>query len=82
MKGLYYFLDTLLAGIWGITIIDLLSLAGGFDFINDSIKALLAVAGLVYLLAVKIPHEVKMNKLKRKEKKEQVEKLKRENKKK
>ncbi len=82
MKALYYFLDTLLVGIWGITIIDLLSLSGDFDFINDSTKALLAIAGLVYLLVVKIPHEVKMNKLKRREKREQVEKLERENKKK
>ncbi len=73
------FLDIILTGIWGLTIIDLFAIYGGFDIINDSVKVLLALAGLLYLVVVKIPHEVKMNRLKRKEKKEHIKKLEKEN---
>ena len=81
MKMLYYFLDTILAGIWGLTIIDLIAIlsVGSFDIINDSVKVLFAIAGLIYLAVIKIPHEIKMNKLNRKEKKEQIKKLEKEN---
>ena len=71
MKGLYLLFDTFLAGIFGLTIIDLMVIIdldtyGGID---DVIKTLLACAGLFYLIFVKIPNELKMNKLNRESKK-------------
>ncbi len=74
-----WFLDIILTGIWGLTIIDLFAIYGGFDIINDSVKVFLAIGGLIYLFFIKIPHEIKMNKLNRKEKKEQIKKLEKEN---
>ena len=59
--------DTFLAGIWGLTIVELISLMnfGDFSFIDNSIKTLLAAAGLFYLVGVKIPNEIRNSILKR-----------------
>jgi len=83
MKGLYLVFDTFLVGICGLTIIDLLTIVnlGSYNLIDDAIKTLLAIAGVFYLLAIKIPHEYRNNKLNREMKKEQIKKLENENKK-
>lgn len=59
--------DTFLAGIWSLTIVELISLMnfGDFSFIDNSIKTLLAAAGLFYLVGVKIPNEIRNSILKR-----------------
>ncbi len=82
MRTLYYFLDTLLVGIYGITIIDLFAFSNGLGFITNGVQIALAIGGLIYLFGIKIPHDRKMNKMKREEKRLEIEKLKRENKKK
>lgn len=80
MKIMYQFFDAFLAGIWGLTIVDLLLFVDINSFDADAaIKTLLAVAGLIYLVGVKIPHEHKNNKLNRKIKQEELEKLEMEN---
>ena len=80
MKTLYNLFDAFLAGIWGLTIVDLLLFVdlNSYD-VDEFIKTLLAIAGLIYLVAVKIPHEYKNNKLNRQIKKEELEKLEMEN---
>ncbi len=74
-------LDVFFLSIWGLTIIDLLKLADVNTYTNldDWIKTLMALAGLIYFL-ITIPHKVKMQKLDRKLKEEQIEKLEIENK--
>jgi hypothetical protein len=63
------------------TIIDVLKLDdGGYSGIDNWIKTLMALAGLIYFL-ITIPHKIKMQRLDRKLKKEQIEKLEIENKK-
>jgi len=81
MKGLYLLFDTFLAGIWGLTIIDLLTIIDvkNYNIIDDGIKTLLAAAGLFYLIFVKIPHEISNNRLNRKIKAEELEKIEMEN---
>lgn len=81
IKTLLGLADAFLAGVWGLTIIDLFAIIniGGFKFIDDSVKTALALAGLFYLLVIKIPAELKMNKLKRREKKAEIEKTEMEN---
>ena len=71
MKSIYLMFDTFLAGIWGITIIDLLVLVnvGSFNLIDDWIKTLLALVGVLYLIFVKIPNEIRREKLNRRIKK-------------
>lgn len=67
MRTMYLTFDTFLAGIWGLTIVDLISVMnfGDFNFIDNSIKTLLAAAGLFYLVGVKIPNEIRNSILKR-----------------
>tara|TARA_R110000803_G_scaffold69058_2_gene131204 strand:+ start:932 stop:1210 length:279 start_codon:yes stop_codon:yes gene_type:complete len=81
-KALFHLFDTFVAGIWGLTMIEMFTVfyAGGFDMIDDGLKTLLALAGLFYIAAVKIPNEIKMNKLKQREKKAAIEKAELENK--
>ena len=81
MKLMIMTFDTFLFGIWGLTIIDLLALVsyGNFDFVDNSIKTLLAAAGLFYLVFVKMPNEIRNAKLSREIKKHEVKKLKMEN---
>lgn len=67
MRTMFLTFDTFLAGIWGLTIVELISLMnfGDFSFIDNSIKTLLAAAGLFYLVGVKIPNEIRNSILKR-----------------
>ena len=77
MKNLYLIFDTFLAGIWGLTIIDLLVIinVNSFNLIDDGIKTLLAGVGVVYLVFIKIPNEVRREVLNRRIKKaEAIEK--------
>ena len=82
MRAMMLTLDTFLMGIWGLTIVDLLYLfnIGGFSFLDDAIKLLLALAGLVYLVAVKIPSEYKNAKLNQRIKIAEAKKIEMENK--
>lgn len=67
MRTMFLTFDTFLAGIWSLTIVELISLMnfGDFSFIDNSIKTLLAAAGLFYLVGVKIPNEIRNSILKR-----------------
>lgn len=80
IRLLWNILDFFFLSIWGLTIIDLLKLADGNTYANldDWIKTLMALAGLIYFL-ITIPHRIKIQKLDRKLKKEQIEKLEIEN---
>lgn len=81
IRLLFNILDVLFLSIWGLTIIDLLKLADGNYYVDldDWIKTLMALAGLIYFL-ITIPHKIKMQRLDRKLKEEQIEKLEQENK--
>jgi hypothetical protein len=80
MKGLLQLFDTFLAAIWGLTIVDLFLFVDLSKYdVDDGIKTLLAIAGLIYLVGVKIPHEYQNNKLNRQIKKEELEKIEMEN---
>lgn len=65
-------LDFLFAGIWGLTIIDLFQFLniGALSYIDDGIKLLLAIAGLVYFI-----YKILTQRLDRKIKKEQLKRL-------
>lgn len=80
IKILLNMLDIFFLSIWGLTIIDLLKIADGGDFSNlDSwIKTLMAVVGLLYFI-ISIPHKIKMQRLDRKLKEEEIEKIENEN---
>ena len=81
IKFLWNILDGFFLSIWGLTIIDVLKLAdGGYSSIDNWIKTLMALAGLIYFV-ITIPHKIKIQRLDRKLKKEQIEKLEIENKK-
>ncbi len=81
IKFLWNILDGFFLSIWGLTIIDVLKLAeGGYSSIDNWIKTLMALAGLIYFI-ITIPHKIKIQRLDRKLKKEQIEKLEIENKK-
>ncbi len=82
IRLLFNILDIFFLSIWGLTIIDLLKLTDVNYYANldDWIKTLMALAGLIYFL-ITIPHKIKMQRLDRKLKEEQIEKLKIENKK-
>ncbi len=81
IRLLFNILDVFFLSIWGLTIIDLLKLADGnyYADLDNWIKTLMALAGLIYFL-ITIPHKVKMQRLDRKLKEEQIEKLEIENK--
>ncbi len=81
IRLLFNILDVFFLSIWGLTIIDLLKLADGnyYADLDNWIKTLMALAGLIYFL-ITIPHKIKMQKLDRKLKQEQIEKLEIENK--
>ena len=82
IRLLWNIFDIFFLSVWGLTIIDILKLADGNSYagLDDWIKTLMALAGLIYFL-ITIPHKVKMQRLERKHKKEQIEKLENENKK-
>jgi len=81
MRTIIMSLDAFLMGIWGLTIIDLLYMINmnDFDFVDNSIKTLLAAAGLFYLVFVKIPNEVRNARLKRRIDKAEAKKIEMEN---
>lgn len=80
IKLLWNILDIFFFSIWGLTIIDVLRIADGgtYSGIDNWIKTLMALAGLIYFL-ITIPHKIKMQRLDRKLKEEQIEKLEIEN---
>ena len=81
IKFLWNIFDGIALSIWGLTIIDVLKIVdGGYASIDNWIKTLMALAGLIYFL-ITIPHKIKIQRLDRKLKKEQIEKLEIENKK-
>lgn len=80
LKAIYNLLDTIFLGIWGLTIMDLLPLfqVDLFSTLDNTIKSLMALVGFIYFL-VTIPHKLKMQRLERKIKEEELEKLTKEN---
>lgn len=80
LKALYNLLDTVFLGVWGLTIMDLLPLfqVDLFSTLDNTIKTLMALAGFIYFL-ITIPHKLKMQRLERKIKEEELEKLTKEN---
>jgi len=80
IRLLWNILDIFFLSIWGLTIIDVLKIADGNSYTNlDSwIKTLMALAGLIYFL-ITIPHKIKMQRLDRKMREEEIEKLEIEN---
>lgn len=83
MRGVYAFLDVALVGIFGMTMIDLMVIFTGQEYdlltIDNAIKSLFTLAGVFYLVFIKMIGEWKMNKINRKIKREELEKLEREN---
>ena len=81
IKLLLNMLDIFFLSICGLTIIDILKIADGgtYSSLDNWIKTLMALAGLIYFL-ITIPHKIRMQNLERKEKQEQIEKLEIENK--
>ncbi len=79
IKLLYNAMDFVSLGIWGITIFDLLFLnIDLLDSIDSLSKSLMAVLGAIYF-GVSIPHKLKMQRLDRGIKEEELEKIKRKN---
>lgn len=69
--------DLLAGGVWSLSVASLITqwnIAG----ITDLVQFILALAGLFYFLVLKIPHEWKMNKQNRRNRKLQNEVLQRE----
>lgn len=64
---MYLMFDSLLMGIWGLTMIDLVRVLkiGNVDILDYSIQTVLAIVGLLYLVFIKIPNEVRGARLKR-----------------
>ena len=83
MRGLYAFLDTALVGIFGMTMIDLMVIFTGSEHnlltIDNVIKTLFSLAGLFYLVFIKIIGGIKDARLDRKIKREELEKKEMEN---
>lgn len=80
LKIIYRILDTFFLSIWGLTLIDLVPLTAvdnvvvSYTSIDTIIKTLMALVGFIYFV-VTIPHKLKMQKLDRKIKQEELEKL-------
>lgn len=84
IKEILNFLDLTMATFWGFTIIDLASslTTGGFVFstIDNIIKVLFALVGLIYTI-IRMHHFYHKSLIDRLIRKEELEKLERENKK-
>lgn len=80
LKAIINFLDTFFLSVWGLTLMDLLPLIDLdlFSSLDNTIKTLMALAGFVYFV-ITIPHKLKMNKINRKIRQEELEKLTKEN---
>lgn len=80
LKLLIKFFDFIFISVWGLTIMDLLKIASDspYDSIDNWIKTLMALGGLLYLV-FSIPHKIRMQKLERQMKEEELEKIKKEN---
>lgn len=80
IKLFWNILDIFFLSIWGLTIIDILKMAEGNYYANldNWIKTLMALAGLIYFL-ITIPHKIKMQRLDRKMREEEIEKIEQEN---
>lgn len=82
IKEILNFLDLTIATFWGFTVIDLASslTAGGFVFttIDNIIKVLFALVGLIYTI-IRMHHFYLKSKIDRLIRKEELEKLEREN---
>lgn len=80
LRLFFKFMDVLFISVWGLTIMDLLKISNvtAYSSIDNWIKTLMAVLGLIYLV-ISIPHKIKMQRLDREKKQEEIEKLKIEN---
>jgi uncharacterized membrane protein YqjE len=87
IKWLYSFIEKIFLGFWGLTVIELIPILnlGLLKGIDDTIKIIMATVGAVYLI-VQLPYKIwslkdkkKSSKLDIELKKQELEKLKREN---
>ena len=80
LKLFVKFFDFIFISVWGLTVVDVLKIAveTPYSSIDNWIKTLMAIGGLIYLV-FSIPHKIKMQKLERKMKEEEIEKLEHEN---
>ncbi len=80
---IYAFLDLALVGIFGMTMVDMMVIITGDEYslltIDNIIKTLFSLAGLFYLVFVKIVGGMKDARLDRKIKREELEKREMEN---
>lgn len=71
-KSIYAFLDIALVGIFGVTMFDMLLIISGGEHnlltIDNAIKTLFSLAGVFYLIFIKIIGGIKINKLDRESK--------------
>lgn len=80
-KEIIHFLDYTFAIVWGVTVYDLviaINIRSVFSTIDNIIKLAFALIGLVYT-AVRLHHYYHISKLDREIKKEQLEKITKEN---
>lgn len=80
LRLFFKFMDVLFISVWGLTIMDLFQVSNiaAYSSIDNWIKTLMAVLGLIYLV-ISIPHKIKMQRLDRRKKQEEIEKLEIEN---
>lgn len=73
--------DFMFVSIWGLTLVDIASLVTKNESIlniDDSLKTFMAVVGAIYFI-VQIPHRIRTQRIEREIKKQELEKLKKEN---
>lgn len=82
LKIFFKIVNWMFVSMWGLTVIDLINAANVnfYSSIDNWIKTLMAIAGLIYFL-VSIPHKLKKQKLDREKLQKEIEKLENENKK-
>lgn len=82
LKIFFKIVNWMFVSMWGLTVIDLINAANVnfYSSIDNWIKTLMAIAGLIYFL-VSIPHKLKKQKLDREKLQKEIDKLENENKK-
>ena len=80
IQEFFKLIDFFFLSVWGLTLMDLIPLIS-INFLDDLdgiIKTLMALSGFLYFV-ITIPHKVKMNRLEKKIKEEELEALEFEN---
>lgn len=80
-KWAYNFFNALALSVWGITIIDLLTVVVGSEVslvsgVDSGVKITMAIAGAIYFIvkgAIELPHKYRMQKLDLEKKKRELD---------